>query len=49
MIFGCINGFLVAKYDMHPFIATLAVQVIVYGVCSLYFDMPQLDHNHWWS
>ena len=39
MIFGCINGFLVAKYDMHPFIATLAVQVIVYGVCSLYFDM----------
>ena len=40
MIFGCINGFLVAKYDMHPFIATLAVQVIVYGVCSLYFDMP---------
>ena len=40
MIFGCINGFLVAKYDMHPFIATLAVQVIVYGICSLYFDMP---------
>ena len=39
MIFGCINGFLVAKYDMHPFIATLAVQVIVYGICSLYFDM----------
>lgn len=25
---------------MHPFIATLAVQVIVYGACSLYFDMP---------
>ncbi|MGO3732586.1 MAG: galactose/methyl galactoside ABC transporter permease MglC [Vagococcus sp.] len=39
MIFGCINGFLVAKYEMHPFIATLAVQVIVYGVTSLYFDM----------
>ncbi|MEG2174050.1 MAG: beta-methylgalactoside transporter permease, partial [Oscillospiraceae bacterium] len=40
MIFGVLNGFLVAKYDMHPFIATLAVQVIIYGVCSLYFDLP---------
>lgn len=40
LVFGALNGFLVAKYDMHPFIATLAVQVIVYGVCSLYFDMP---------
>lgn len=40
LVFGVLNGFLVAKYDMHPFIATLAVQVIVYGVCSLYFDMP---------
>ena len=39
MFFGVLNGFLVAKYDMHPFIATLASQVIVYGVCSLYFDM----------
>jgi methyl-galactoside transport system permease protein len=39
MVFGVLNGFLVAKYDMHPFIATLATQVIVYGVCSLYFDM----------
>lgn len=39
LVFGALNGFLVAKYDMHPFIATLAVQVIVYGVCSLYFDM----------
>ena len=40
MAFGALNGFLVAKYDMHPFIATLAVQVIIYGACSLYFDMP---------
>lgn len=40
MIFGTLNGFLVAKYDMHPFIATLAVQVMIYGACSLYFDMP---------
>ena len=38
-LFGILNGFLVAKYDMHPFIATLAVQVMVYGANSLYFDM----------
>ena len=40
MLFGTLNGFLVAKYDMHPFIATLAVQVMIFGACSLYFDMP---------
>ena len=40
MLFGALNGFIVAKYEMHPFIATLATQVIIYGVCSLYFDMP---------
>lgn len=40
MLFGALNGFLVAKFNMHPFIATLATQVIIYGVCSLYFDMP---------
>ncbi len=39
MLFGALNGFLVAKYDMHPFIATLATQVIIFGTCSLYFDM----------
>lgn len=40
LLFGVLNGFLVAQFDMHPFIATLATQVIVYGACSLYFDMP---------
>lgn len=39
-VFGAINGFLVAKYNMHPFIATLASSVSIYGVCSLYFDLP---------
>lgn len=39
-LFGLLNGFLVARFEMHPFIATLAVQVMVYGVTSLYFDMP---------
>lgn len=40
MLFGALNGFLVAQYEMHPFIATLATSVIVYGACSLYFDLP---------
>ena len=40
MVCGALNGFLVAKYEMHPFIATLATQVMIYGACSLYFDMP---------
>ncbi|NCB28632.1 MAG: galactose/methyl galactoside ABC transporter permease MglC [Clostridia bacterium] len=40
IVFGAINGFLVAQFDMHPFVATLAVQVMIYGACSLYFDMP---------
>ena len=29
MLFGALNGFLVAQYEMHPFIATLATSVIV--------------------
>ena len=39
-LFGALNGFLVAKFNMHPFIATLASQVMIFGACSLYFDMP---------
>ena len=39
-LFGVLNGFLVAKFNMHPFIATLATQVMIYGVASLYFDLP---------
>jgi methyl-galactoside transport system permease protein len=38
-IFGLLNGILIAKFNEAPFIATLATQVIVYGACSLYFDM----------
>jgi methyl-galactoside transport system permease protein len=36
---GCINGFLVSKFSIPPFIATLATMLIVYGANSLYFDM----------
>ncbi|MBF8983249.1 galactose/methyl galactoside ABC transporter permease MglC [Lutibacter sp. B2] len=38
--FGLINGFIVAKLKVDPFIATLGMMVIVYGVNSIYFDRP---------
>ena len=30
-IVGWVNGFFVAKFKLHPFIVTLATQLIVYG------------------
>jgi methyl-galactoside transport system permease protein len=36
-IVGLVNGFFVAKFQLHPFIVTLATQLIVYGVCLLYY------------
>lgn len=37
-IVGVVNGFFVAKFSLHPFIVTLATQLIVYG-CILEFYM----------
>ncbi len=31
-IVGVVNGFFVAKFQLHPFIVTLATQLIVYGI-----------------
>ena len=39
LIVGLMNGFIVAKFHVPPFIATLGSMVIVYGANSLYFDM----------
>lgn len=39
-IFGLINGFVVAKLKVTPFIATLGSMIIIYGVNSTYFDRP---------
>jgi len=36
---GLLNGVIVAKLKVPPFIATLGTMVAVYGVNSLYFDM----------
>lgn len=39
LIVGLINGYVVAKLNVPPFIATLGTMVIVYGFNSIYFDM----------
>lgn len=36
---GLMNGWIVSKFSVPPFIATLGTMVIVYGLNSLYFDM----------
>jgi methyl-galactoside transport system permease protein len=35
-LFGAFNGFFVAKFKLHPFIVTLATQLIVYTILLLY-------------
>ncbi len=32
-IIGPVNGFCVAKFELHPFIVTLSTQLIIYGCC----------------
>ena len=38
--FGLINGYIVSRLSVPPFIATLGTMVIIYGINSIYFDMP---------
>jgi len=39
-LFGLLNGFIIAKFNVTPFIATLGTMLIIYGVNSTYFDRP---------
>ncbi|MGZ0052001.1 galactose/methyl galactoside ABC transporter permease MglC [Brevibacillus gelatini] len=39
LLVGLINGIIVSRFSVPPFIATLGMMVIVYGVNSIYFDM----------
>jgi methyl-galactoside transport system permease protein len=39
LLVGFINGYIISKFSVPPFIATLGTMVIVYGVNSIYFDM----------
>lgn len=40
LLFGLANGFIVSKFGVPPFIATLGTMVIIYGINSIYFNMP---------
>lgn len=40
MLTGLLNGVIISKFDVPPFIATLGTMVIVYGINSIYFDIP---------
>ncbi|MDX9898833.1 MAG: galactose/methyl galactoside ABC transporter permease MglC [Spirochaetia bacterium] len=35
--FSAINGWVVAKFKIHPFLATLGMMITLYGVLSIYF------------
>ena len=43
IIVGLLNGTIVAKFNVPPFIATLGTMVIVYGANSIYFDLSPND------
>jgi methyl-galactoside transport system permease protein len=40
LLFGLLNGFIVSRFEVPPFIATLGTMVIIYGANSIYFDLP---------
>lgn len=39
-LISAINGFVISKLKVDPFVATLGMQVIVFGLTSIYFDRP---------
>jgi len=39
-LLGVLNGTLIARFNIPAFIATLGTQIVIYGMNSLYFDMP---------
>ena len=38
-VVGLVNGFFVARFSLHPFIVTLATQLITYGVILMFFQI----------
>lgn len=40
VLFGIMNGLIVAKFKVPAFIATLGAMLIVYGINSIYFNLP---------
>ncbi len=39
-IVGLVNGLVVSKFNVPPFIATLGMMTGIYGLNSIYFDRP---------
>lgn len=37
-LFTALNGFITAKFDVHPFVVTLGTSLVVYGVNTLYYN-----------
>lgn len=42
-ILGGINGYFVAEFSIHPFIVTLATQLIIYGIILLYGNLTNIS------
>jgi len=40
-LFSAISGWTVAKFKIHPFLATLGMMTILYGVIQIYFDLGE--------
>ncbi len=40
MLAGLLNGWIISKFDVPPFITTLGTMLIIYGINSIYFDLP---------
>jgi len=38
-VIGAVNGFCTAKFNLHPFIVTLATQLIIYGTLLMYLTL----------
>ncbi|MEG1862200.1 MAG: beta-methylgalactoside transporter, partial [Oscillospiraceae bacterium] len=38
-VVGCVNGFCVSKFSLHPFIVTLSTQLMLYGVILMYLKI----------
>jgi methyl-galactoside transport system permease protein len=43
LLVGLLNGYVISKFSIPPFIATLGTMVMVYGINSIYFDLPPND------
>lgn len=41
VIFSGINGWVVAQFKIHPFLATMGMMTILYGVIQIYFDLGE--------